>query len=282
MSRKDFNSLFKVAKTFVTNHSPEILTGIGITGMCTATALAVTATPKALKKIEEKKLEVYDELDACDIPSNALPEDVTLTKTEIVKATWKCYVPAAVTSVASIACLVGASKVNLKRNAALATAYNLSQTALTEYKKVIEETVDEEKVKEIKEKVAQETVNKKSVNEQQMANTKEIFMTEGEKFRCYDMTEGRYFWSDKESIREAVNNINARLLSYDYVSLNEFYDELELKHTGLGKKVGWNMGRDGLISVHFSSVLDDTGRPCLAIEYNVEPRYDFSEYSRLM
>lgn len=276
MSKKDFNKIFKVAKTFVTNHSPEILTGIGITGMCTATVLAVTATPKALKKIEEKKHEIYDEMDACDIPSNALPEDVTLTKAEIVKATWKCYVPAAVTTGVSIACLVGASKVNLKRNAALATAYNLSQTALTEYKKVIEETVDEEKVKEIKEKVAQETVNKKPVDEQRMAN-KEIIMADGEKFRCYDMTEGRYFWSDKESIREAVNNINAKLLSYDYVSLNEFYDELDLRNTGLGEKVGWNMGRDGQIRVHFSSVLDDKGRPCLAIEYNVEPRYDYTK-----
>lgn len=277
MSRKDFNKLFNVAKVFVTNHSPEILTGIGITGMCTATVLAVKATPKALKKIEEKKLEVYDEMDACDIPSNALPEDVTLTKTEVVKATWKCYIPAAVTSVASIACLVGASKVNLKRNAALAAAYNLSQTALTEYKKVIEETVDEEKVKEIKEKVTQDVVSKKPIDEQKMANTKEIIMSDGEKFRCYDMTEGRYFWSDKETIREAVNNINERLLSYDYVSLNEFYDELELKHTNVGDRIGWNMGRDGLIKVHFTSVLDDKGRPCLAIEYNVEPRYDYSK-----
>ena len=277
MSKKDFNKLFTVAKTFVTNHSPEILTGIGITGMCTATVLAVKATPKALKKIEEKKVDVYEEMDACDIPSNALPEDVTLTKAEIIKATWKCYIPAAVTTGVSVACLVGASKVNLKRNAALATAYNLSQTALTEYKKVIDETVDEEKVKEIKEKVAQEAVNKKPVDEQRMANNKEIIMTDGESFRCYDMTEGRYFWSNKESIREAVNNINARLLSYDYVSLNEFYDELELKNTKMGDKVGWNMGRDGLLSVHFSSVLDDKGRPCLAIEYNVEPRYDYSD-----
>lgn len=276
MSKKDLNKIFKVAKTFVTSHSPEILTGIGITGMCTATVLAVKATPKALKKIEEKKLEVYDEMDACEIPSNALPEDVTLTKAEIVKATWKCYIPAAVTTGVSVACLIGASKVNLKRNAALATAYNLSQTALTEYKKVIEETVDEEKVKEIKEKVAQETVNKKPVEEQKMANAREIIMTDGEKFRCYDMTEGRYFWSDKESIREAVNNINEKLLSYDYVSLNEFYDELELKNTNMGEKVGWNIGRDGQLRVHFSSVLDEKGRPCLAIEYNVEPRYDYS------
>ena len=276
MSKKDLNKLFNAAKTFVTNNSPEILTAIGITGMCTATVLAVKATPKALKKIEEKKIEVYDEMDACDIPSNALPEDVTLTKTEIVKATWKCYVPTAVTTGVSIACLVGASKVNLKRNAALATAYNLSQTALTEYKKAIEETVDEEKASEIREKVAKETVTKKPVSEQPMANNKEIIMTEGEKFRCYDMTEGRYFWSDKESIREAVNNVNEKLLSYDYVSLNEFYDELELKNTNIGYKVGWNMGRDGLLSVHFSSVLDDKGRPCLAIEYNVEPRYDYS------
>ena len=38
-------------------HSPEILTGIGIAGMISATVMAVRATPKALQNIEHEKKE---------------------------------------------------------------------------------------------------------------------------------------------------------------------------------------------------------------------------------
>ena len=49
-------------------HSPEILTGIGITGMITAGVMAVKATPKALdllSEIHEKEVEL--ELDKKEV-----------------------------------------------------------------------------------------------------------------------------------------------------------------------------------------------------------------------
>ena len=46
-------------------HSPEILTGIGIAGMISATVMAVRATPKALQNIEhEKILKIADQVNA--------------------------------------------------------------------------------------------------------------------------------------------------------------------------------------------------------------------------
>ena len=44
----------------VKKHSPELLVGIGITGMIGSTVLAVKATPKALQLLEDKKEEVHD------------------------------------------------------------------------------------------------------------------------------------------------------------------------------------------------------------------------------
>ena len=41
-----------IQKTLV-KHGPEILTGLGITGMITTTIMAVKATPKALEIIKE-------------------------------------------------------------------------------------------------------------------------------------------------------------------------------------------------------------------------------------
>ena len=52
----DFKGLVNKTKYFIGKHSPEILTGLGITGMLTSTVLAVTSTPKALRLIENKKI----------------------------------------------------------------------------------------------------------------------------------------------------------------------------------------------------------------------------------
>ena len=69
-------------------------------------------------------------------------KNADLTKTETVKACWKVYIPAMVTGTASIVCLIGASSVNAKRNAALAAAYTLSDTAFREYKEKVITIVD--------------------------------------------------------------------------------------------------------------------------------------------
>mgnify|MGYP001151712592 CR=1 FL=1 len=130
MSKFNLTAAAKSIKGVLERHAPEILTGIGVAGMGTTTILAVKATPKACLLVNDRK----DELEVEKLPA-----------TELVKTTWKCYIPAAVTCGASIACLVGASSVNFKRNAALATAYKLSEAALSEYKDAVIETIGEKK-----------------------------------------------------------------------------------------------------------------------------------------
>ena len=89
MKKPNFTNAFKNVKVFATKHSPEILTGIGIAGMIMTTVLAVKATPKALELIEKQKKEEQTD---------------DLTPIEVVKTTWKCYVPAVATGAASITC----------------------------------------------------------------------------------------------------------------------------------------------------------------------------------
>ena len=48
MIKFDFTKLTKNIKAGMIRHSPEILTGLGVTGMLSATVMAVKATPKAL------------------------------------------------------------------------------------------------------------------------------------------------------------------------------------------------------------------------------------------
>ena len=265
------SKLCKNAKVMVSKRSPEILTGLGIAGMITTTALAVKATPKAMKLLEEAKKDIFDNLDPEDIPENN-PDytDISLKPIEMVKVAWKPYIPAAITGIASISCIIGASSVHAKRNAAIAAAYNLSQTALTEYKEKVVETIGEKKEQTIKDKIAKDKIKKDPVSKS------EVIVTGKGNTLCYDAFNSRYFYSDIDQIKRAINELNRIMLNQMYVSLNDFYDELNLKHSGNGDELGWKLD-DGFIEVDFSSQLSDDGRPCLVIEYMVAPRYDYSK-----
>lgn len=258
MGKTNLATIAKDIRKFASKRSPEILTGIGIAGMITTTILAVRATPKALELIEEKKEEEsVDELSSF----------------EVVKAAWKPYIPAMVTCVASTACLIGASSVNTKRNAALATAYKLSETALSEYRDKVVETIGEKKERIVRDKVAEERVKKNPVSKN------EVIVTGNGKTLCFDPISGRYFMCSIETIKRAENELNKQMLHdiSGYVSLNEFYDELGLDHTSVGDDLGWNT--DQLIDINFSSQLNDNGEPSVVLDYLVAPKYDYYKFS---
>lgn len=238
-------------------HSPEILTGIGIAGMVTTTILAVRATPKALLLIQEAEEVKHQNTDAS-----------ALTPVETIKAAWLCYVPAAVTGVLSMTCLIGASSVNLRRNAALATAYTLSESALKEYREKVVETIGEKKEQAVQDAVAKERISKSPVTNQ------EVIITEKGNTLCYDVISGRYFKSDIEKLKRAANDLSRRMLDEGYISLNDFYYEIALPETKLGDELGWHID-NGLVDLRFSSQLAEDGTPCLVIDYQIAPKYDY-------
>ena len=272
MNKESILKFFKTIKAGTIKHSPEIMTGIGIAGMITTTILAVKATPKALMLIDSKKQEIFDELDPSEVPDNNTNyKDLQLKPIEVVKVAWKPYIPAVVTCVASVTCLIGASSVNAKRNAALATAYELSKTALTEYKEKVVETVGEKKEEIIREKVAQKKVDNNPVSKS------EVIMTGSGDVLFLEPVSMRYFKSDIENIRKIINDLNYRLTTgmEEYISLSELYDEIGLTHTAQSDDIGWNIYRDGQINIDFPATKTEKGEPCLMLEYNVEPRYDY-------
>lgn len=258
MNKPNISKFFKKVKFNVSKHSPEILTGIGIAGMITTTVLAVKATPKAIELIEEEK---QNREEMTESPIKTM---------DYVKVAWKPYIPAAVTCIVSTACLIGASSVNSKRNAALAAAYNLSKTALTEYKEKVVETIGEKKEQIVKEKVAKEKIEKNPVGKN------EIIITGKGDILCLDAISHRYFESDLEKINKITNELNKRMLSEMYISLTEFYNEIGLEPTKISDDLGWNLD-DGLIELDISSQITDDGRPCIVIDYLVAPRYDYSK-----
>lgn len=242
---------FDICKKFASKHAPEILTGIGIAGMIVTVVTAVKETPKALRLVEEMKK---------DKPE-AKPVDT-------VKVAWKCYIPSTLIGVSSVACLIFASRQSTRRNAALAAAYTLSESTLSEYKQKVIEKIGKKKEDEICADIAKDRILKNPA-----VNNEIIFTGKGETL-CYDSLSGRYFKSDIEKLRKAENILNLRLRDEMWISVNEFYYEIGLSGISIGEDIGWNIEK-GYVALRFDAQLNDEGTPCLVISYSVVPYYDY-------
>lgn len=253
MNKNGITGALKMLPKTMKKHSPEILTGVGIAGMIATTVMAVKSTPKAMILLDNKKEELNKE---------------KLSVLETVGAAWICYLPATLTGVLSIACMIGASSVNFKRNATLAAAYTLSEAALKEYKDKVIEVIGEKKERTVRDSIAKDRINKNPVAE------KEIVITEHGDTLCYDCLSGRYFKSDIDKLKKAENELNKRMLTDMTISLNEFYYEIGLSDIEIGNQLGWDISGNGYISLDFSSQLTEDGIPCLVIGHNIPPKYD--------
>lgn len=273
MNKPDVTKFLNTAKHVMKKRSPEILTGIGIAGMISTVVLAVKATPKAMELIAEAEEDGRLELEqAGKYDGEHIDALVTEVRKplNVIKVAWKPYIPAAITGVASIACLIGANSVHVRRNAALATAYQLSTTALEDYREKVVETIGEKKESQVRDKVAKKKIEENPVN------NSTIIMTGKGSTLVYDTHSDRYFRSDIDKIRNAVLDLNERMVNGNemYISLNEFYDEIGLKHTETGDSIGWRIDK-GKIDIRYSAQLTEDNEPCIVLDHLMPPEYGF-------
>lgn len=232
-------------------HSPEILIGMGIAGAASSVIFAIKATPKAMILLEEKRQELGVE---------------KLEAKEIIKTAAPVYIPTAVSFGVSVACIVGASSVNARRNAALTAAYTLSESTLRTYRDKVLETVGEDKEREIRQKAA--------IEQQQKTPEPQTLVVSGAagQLKCFDSLSGRYFVSTKNEIDKAVNEFNRQLRDDMRISLNDWYDLIGLDTNKLGDMLGWDIER-GYVETCYASRLDEDGLPCLVVNYVEPPHY---------
>ena len=259
------NNIWKSIGTTVKKKAPEIMLAAGLVGMVTTVVLAVKATPKAVQLLEEAKKERESETEEFEVKDLAPVEKVF----EAVKATWKCYIPTILTGIGSMVCLIGAFSESMRRNAALAAACSLSETALKEYRAKVVETIGEKKEGAIRDAVDQEHVKQNPVS------AKEVYITRAGETLCYDYWSGRYFKSDVEKIRKAANEVSRRMLDEIYISLNDFYDEIGLTPVKIGDELGWNVNRTGLVELRLGAQLAEGDIPCIVLDYVNAPVHDF-------
>ena len=271
--RINVKPLVHACKVGLTKNAPTILTITGITAMASSTYWAVKATPKALALKE--KAEVDKNKKAGTFKGDKVNDWVPLTKVEIVQTCWRCYAPAFITGVLGAACLVGANSMNLRKNAALAAAYALSETNFKEYREKTLEEVGEKKEEKIRNAVAEEKITKNPVD------VSKVLETGNGDTLCYDAICGRYFKSSIEKLKSALNELNLELVQDGYVSLNQYYDLIGLPDGMLGDDLGWSLNeRHSTVQLDLSAQLtkDEKQTPCMVVSFKYGPIYNYDAF----
>lgn len=255
MNKADVLKFCNNLKSGMAKNAPAILIGLSVVSTGVAVVTAVRATPKALRRIEKEKAEKHVD---------------KLTPVEVVKVTWPYYVPTALSLVFSAGCAIGSQSVHAKRNAALAAAYKISETALVEYRDKVVETIGEKKEQTVRDKVAQEQIDKNPVKQET------VVITGKGKSLCFDPLTNQYFEADIETIRRAENKLNKQMMQTicGSTSLNDFYVEIGLEPVdeAIGYHLGWNAEHQIDLDIHAGMTADE--RPCLVIGHNNPPKYD--------
>jgi hypothetical protein len=240
-------NLLRVAE----RESPAILTTLGVTGFITTIIFAVKATEKAIYLIENDPRRLHGEI---------------LTTRKKIEIGWKCYIPTALMGLGSIACFVGANRIHLRRNAALAGLYSLSEAALKEYQEKVVEIIGKNKEEKIHDSVIQDKLDKSP------ASSKEVVITGKGDALFFDPWSGRYFKSEMEKVRRAQNDLNAKMLAGEmYISLNDLYCEIGLEPIEGGNRIGWSVDGNGILEIRYTSKLAE-GTPCVVMEYKPAPK----------
>lgn len=245
-------------KKVISKSNPKLLVAIGIAGFATTAILTGKATIKANDLILQKKEELNTE---------------KLDAKETIKTVYKCFVPPMVSGILSTACILGANSIHAKRTAALATAYQVAQVGIKEYKDSVVELIGEEKEKQI----AKRTVEKKVQKVEKIDKpTCDIDLNKNDLVLCYDVFAGRGFYSNKNKIMAAVNEVNSKIYHENSASLNYFYECAGAKPSELGELMGWNTSFRR-INVDIYGDVTKEGVPYLAVEFNRNslPQYDY-------
>jgi hypothetical protein len=259
------NNLLDRSKLFVKRNASTILTTIGGAGVIATSVMAVKATPKAIRLLDEAKQEKGEEL----------------TTFEKVRVAGKTYIPTIITGTATIACIFGANVLNQRKQAALMSAYALLDNSYKEYKKKLIELHGEETHQEIVNAIAIEKAKEVGITAESMcANT---CLTDdescGDPVLFYEEWSGRYFESTIEQVIVAQYHANRNFVLRGYLPLNELYDFLGLEPTDYGNTVGWTV-EDELywVDFHHHKMVMDDGLECYIIETPWGPSPDFLEY----
>lgn len=246
-----------IAKTekLVSDNSPLILTGIGAAGVLTTAYLTGRATIRAYQIVQD------------NTPYSDEPGGVrkyyyeTHDKKNLVKLTWKVYIPPLSVAAVTMTAIVLANRIGTRRAAALAVAYTAAEQGFQEYRSKVVEQIGKKKEQDIRDQVAQDQVTRAGIHSNM------VIIGTGD---CIfvDARTMRPFMSTMQDVKKAMNDINYKINGSVYASVNDWYDKIGLPRVPDGDDFGWS---NHLLDLDISTTITDDEKPAFLLKFTVEP-----------
>lgn len=269
MRRGIMDNLFQIIR----KHSPEILVGLGVTGVITGTVMACKETTELEPIMEEHHAQV-EEIHKCSESGIITDEETNQsveytekdTRRDLARTYFrtggklvKLYWPSVLIIGGSIGCILGSHNIMSRRNTGLMAAYaGLSET-FNNYRKNIVDKFGETADTEARYPVKAKKVKGKNGEQDSVEYTKvDRLMSDSDHSRFFD---GESLFWDKHVNRNLIvlqqtqTNLNRKLKlrRSHMITLNEVYDALDLKPSKDGQILGYRY-REG-------DPLDEYGNP---------------------
>ena len=256
---------------FCNKNSPTILTGFGIAGTVATGFLSYRSGLRAHDILERHKTDM-----------SIVDEDDTEAKRAVMKETVSDMVPIVmpplIMGAFTIGCIFMSNKINAQRIAVLATAYGMSEKKLREYEHKVNDLLGEKKAQDIRESISKDHVEEFKETHGNPGSYP-IPYGYGE-LPTIDEFSKRVFGCSCQKIDGIVAKLSARVLSENYISLNDLYDELGLETVQMGDKFGWiadDIMSTGKLPIYSTPHKDENGVICINLEYDLHTKRDFRE-----
>lgn len=244
--RRGLDALGSHIPSQVTDHQPEILTGIGLVGFGFTIVEACRATPKALALKEARTRE----------ENESRTRELMLDAKAMAPAYLKTGVSAAVSTLA----IIGGNRAYAHKYGVLAASASAMERSWSLYEDKVIDRLGSAEVEKIKDEVEAD------------CPFDDGYILDGSgKTLVYDYVTGHVFKSSREAILAAQGDVCSKLIDEMFVPLGELYFRMGLSDDfKLATGVGFTT--EVKPSIHFSSTLLPDGiTPKLSINYRTIP-----------
>lgn len=256
--------VFKTGDILVKN-GPHIFTGAAVAGVVGTVILAIHDYKDAQEVVDAEVNKRMNEA--------TYGEDVTYpTKKEIVKLTWKCYIPTGLSAAATIGATIASDVINTKRLTALTAAYLAVEETLKDKEDDIRKLFGEKGAKEMEHAETERLIKKNDPFDDSIIPSCKRGPTP-----FIDGWSGQPFYHDIPAILNAKAEFNENLLREFELTQNDWFDILGLRHSENGDMFVYDA--DHPLRFHFDCDNLEDGRAATVLVYEGGgPRIKFRDY----
>lgn len=211
---------------FIKLYQADICTCIGATGVIITAVLAAKASPKAIDILQDEQFKKNDKLNTF----------------EKLKVVMPVYLPAIISGVVSIACILESNTTHKRRELELISACSIANAAYHRYRENVKK-VKADLDADILENVVKERTTDATYHTS-VSGTEEMY---------YEPFSDTCFKADPHTVAVAEYLVNKKFMEKGYASLNDFLGYLGIPKSELGAAYGWT------VETGIDSGYDDTG-----------------------